>query len=66
MFILYNIYNLTMVETVCSCLFFRVESGKAGCFSPKVAKKENVRKSLRLRFNLGKSSRDPVSADTHV
>ncbi|XP_014029878.2 rho GTPase-activating protein 11A isoform X2 [Salmo salar] len=37
----------------------RVESGKAGCFSPKVAKKENVRKSLRLRFNLGKSSRDP-------
>ncbi|KAM9432887.1 rho GTPase-activating protein 11A-like isoform 1-T1 [Salvelinus alpinus] len=37
----------------------RVESGKAGCFSPKVAKKENVRKSLRLRFSLGKSSRDP-------
>uniref|UniRef100_A0A8C8LP42 Rho-GAP domain-containing protein n=1 Tax=Oncorhynchus tshawytscha TaxID=74940 RepID=A0A8C8LP42_ONCTS len=37
----------------------RVESGKAGCFSPKVTKKENVRKSLRLRFSLGKSSRDP-------
>uniref|UniRef100_A0A4W5NCB3 Rho GTPase activating protein 11A n=1 Tax=Hucho hucho TaxID=62062 RepID=A0A4W5NCB3_9TELE len=37
----------------------RVESGKAGCLSPKVAKKENVRKSLRLRFSLGKSSRDP-------
>ncbi|KAJ8399098.1 hypothetical protein AAFF_G00414770 [Aldrovandia affinis] len=37
----------------------RVESGKAGCFSPKVTKKEAVRKSLRLRFSLGKSSRDP-------
>uniref|UniRef100_A0A4W5MZZ0 Rho GTPase activating protein 11A n=1 Tax=Hucho hucho TaxID=62062 RepID=A0A4W5MZZ0_9TELE len=43
----------------------RVESGKAGCFSPKVTKKENVCKSLRLRFSLGKSSRDPVSSDTH-
>ncbi|XP_064182618.1 rho GTPase-activating protein 11A [Anguilla rostrata] len=37
----------------------RVESGKAGCFSPKVTKKEAVRKSLRLRFSLGKSSREP-------
>ncbi|KAG9336523.1 hypothetical protein JZ751_002870 [Albula glossodonta] len=37
----------------------RVESGKAGCFSPKVTKKEAVRKSLRLRFSLGKNSRDP-------
>ncbi|KAG7466324.1 hypothetical protein MATL_G00163890 [Megalops atlanticus] len=37
----------------------RVESGKTGCFSPKVTKKEAVRKSLRLRFSLGKSSRDP-------
>lgn len=36
----------------------RVESGKAGCFSPRTAKKEPVRKSLRLRFSLGKSSRD--------
>ncbi|KAM6961282.1 rho GTPase-activating protein 11A [Aplochiton taeniatus] len=36
----------------------RVESGKAGCFSPKVTKKEAVRKSLRLRFSLGKSSRE--------
>ncbi|XP_059411487.1 rho GTPase-activating protein 11A-like isoform X2 [Carassius carassius] len=36
----------------------RVESGKAGCFSPRVAKKEPVRKSLRLRFSLGKSSRE--------
>ncbi|KAF4101820.1 hypothetical protein G5714_016620 [Onychostoma macrolepis] len=36
----------------------RAESGKAGCFSPRVAKKEPVRKSLRLRFSLGKSSRE--------
>ncbi|MBN3326222.1 RHGBA protein, partial [Atractosteus spatula] len=36
----------------------RVESGKAGCFSPRVCRKEVVRKSLRLRFSLGKSSRD--------
>ncbi|XP_061112184.1 rho GTPase-activating protein 11A isoform X1 [Conger conger] len=37
----------------------RIESGKAGCFSPKVSKKEAARKSLRLRFSLGKSTRDP-------
>ncbi|XP_026775713.3 rho GTPase-activating protein 11A isoform X1 [Pangasianodon hypophthalmus] len=37
----------------------RVESGKAGCFSPRVAKKETTRKSLRLRFSLvGKTTRD--------
>ncbi|KAK1160487.1 rho GTPase-activating protein 11A-like [Acipenser oxyrinchus oxyrinchus] len=36
----------------------RVESGKAGCFSPRVNRKEVVRKSLRLRLSLGKSSRD--------
>ncbi|TRY83573.1 hypothetical protein DNTS_016278 [Danionella cerebrum] len=36
----------------------RVESGKAGCFSPRVSKKEPVRKSLRLRFSLGKSNRE--------
>ncbi|XP_023286746.1 rho GTPase-activating protein 11A isoform X1 [Seriola lalandi dorsalis] len=39
----------------------RVESGKAGCFSPKVGKKEAPRKSLRLRFSLGKSSKDAGS-----
>ncbi|KAF3701325.1 Rho GTPase-activating protein 11A Rho-type GTPase-activating protein 11A [Channa argus] len=39
----------------------RVESGKAGCFSPKVSKKEAPRKSLRLRFSLGKSSKDTGS-----
>ncbi|XP_076983496.1 rho GTPase-activating protein 11A isoform X2 [Tamandua tetradactyla] len=36
----------------------RVESGKAGCFSPKISRKEKVRRSLRLKFSLGKSSRD--------
>ncbi|KAI3367817.1 hypothetical protein L3Q82_026650 [Scortum barcoo] len=39
----------------------RVESGRAGCFSPKVGKKEAPRKSLRLRFSLGKSSKDTGS-----
>nr|XP_046269329.1 rho GTPase-activating protein 11A isoform X2 [Scatophagus argus] len=39
----------------------RVESGRAGCFSPKVCKKEAPRKSLRLRFSLGKSSKDAGS-----
>ncbi|XP_037550614.1 rho GTPase-activating protein 11A [Nematolebias whitei] len=39
----------------------RVESGKAGCFSPKVGKKEDPRKSLRKRFSLGKSSKDAGS-----
>uniref|UniRef100_A0A665VKK8 Rho GTPase activating protein 11A n=1 Tax=Echeneis naucrates TaxID=173247 RepID=A0A665VKK8_ECHNA len=39
----------------------RVESGRAGCFSPKVGKKEAARKALRLRFSLGKSSKDSVS-----
>uniref|UniRef100_A0A4W4HDA0 Rho-GAP domain-containing protein n=1 Tax=Electrophorus electricus TaxID=8005 RepID=A0A4W4HDA0_ELEEL len=39
----------------------RVESGKAGCFSPRVTKKEATRKSLRLRFSLGKTNRDCVS-----
>uniref|UniRef100_A0A665VK66 Rho GTPase activating protein 11A n=1 Tax=Echeneis naucrates TaxID=173247 RepID=A0A665VK66_ECHNA len=38
----------------------RVESGRAGCFSPKVGKKEAARKALRLRFSLGKSSKDSV------
>ncbi|XP_065131150.1 rho GTPase-activating protein 11A isoform X2 [Paramisgurnus dabryanus] len=38
----------------------RVESGKTGCFSPRCAKKEPTRKSLRQRFSLGKSSREPT------
>ncbi|KAM9777273.1 rho GTPase-activating protein 11A [Neosynchiropus ocellatus] len=39
----------------------RVESGRTGCFSPKAGKKEAPRKSLRLRFSLGKSHKDPGS-----
>ncbi|KAM8921239.1 rho GTPase-activating protein 11A [Pelodytes ibericus] len=39
----------------------RVESGKTGCFSPRISRKEMVRRSLRLRFSLGKSSKDVVS-----
>uniref|UniRef100_A0A3P9K4R8 Rho GTPase activating protein 11A n=1 Tax=Oryzias latipes TaxID=8090 RepID=A0A3P9K4R8_ORYLA len=39
----------------------RVESGRSGCFSPKVSKKEAPRKSMRLRFSLGKSSKDSGS-----
>lgn len=39
----------------------RAESGKAGCFSPKVTKKEAPLKSLRLRFSLGKSNKDAGS-----
>ncbi|XP_076833995.1 rho GTPase-activating protein 11A isoform X2 [Brachyhypopomus gauderio] len=45
----------------------RVESGKAGCFSPRVTKKEATRKSLRLRFSLGKMNRDcPVPKASEV
>lgn len=36
----------------------RVESGRTGCFSPKISRKEKVRRSLRLKFSLGKSSKD--------
>ncbi|XP_043929945.1 rho GTPase-activating protein 11A-like isoform X2 [Protopterus annectens] len=36
----------------------RVESGKTGCFSPKINRKELVRKSLRLRFSIGKTGRE--------
>ncbi|NWU96587.1 RHGBA protein, partial [Upupa epops] len=38
---------------------YRVESGKTGCFSPKISRKEMVRRSLRLKFGLGKSNREP-------
>ncbi|XP_065610097.1 rho GTPase-activating protein 11A isoform X2 [Cyrtonyx montezumae] len=37
---------------------YRAESGRTGCFSPKISRKEMVRRSLRLKFGLGKSSRD--------
>ncbi|KAG8449580.1 hypothetical protein GDO86_016288 [Hymenochirus boettgeri] len=36
----------------------RVESGKTGCFSPKISRTEMVRRSLRLRFSLSKSSKE--------
>ncbi|XP_038585092.1 rho GTPase-activating protein 11A isoform X1 [Micropterus salmoides] len=39
----------------------RVESGSAGCFSPKASKKEAPHKYLRLRFSMGKSSKDAGS-----
>lgn len=39
----------------------RVESGRTGCFSPKVSKKDAPRKSLRMRFSLGKSSKEAGS-----
>ncbi|NXE34657.1 RHGBA protein, partial [Ptilorrhoa leucosticta] len=37
---------------------YRAESGKTGCFSPKMSRKEMVRRSLRLKFGLGKSNRE--------
>ncbi|NWU70664.1 RHGBA protein, partial [Pterocles burchelli] len=37
---------------------YRAESGKTGCFSPKITRKEMVRRSLRLKFGLGKSNRE--------
>ncbi|EOB08503.1 Rho GTPase-activating protein 11A, partial [Anas platyrhynchos] len=37
---------------------YRAEPGKTGCFSPKISRKEMVRRSLRLKFGLGKSNRD--------
>ncbi|XP_037994224.1 rho GTPase-activating protein 11A-like isoform X2 [Motacilla alba alba] len=37
---------------------YRAESGKMGCFSPKISRKEMVRRSLRLKFGLGKSNRE--------
>ncbi|XP_034530565.1 rho GTPase-activating protein 11A [Notolabrus celidotus] len=39
----------------------RVESGRTGCFSPKVDKKEAPLKSLRMRFSLGKSNKEAGS-----
>ncbi|KAM4541155.1 rho GTPase-activating protein 11A isoform 2-T2 [Fundulus diaphanus] len=42
-------------------LLNRIESGRAGCFSPKVSRKEAPLKSLRQRFSLGKSNKDAGS-----
>ncbi|XP_048340244.1 rho GTPase-activating protein 11A isoform X1 [Sphaerodactylus townsendi] len=44
----------------------RVESGKTGCFSPKISRKEIVRRSLRLKFSLGKNSRETTAAQHTV
>uniref|UniRef100_H3AFX1 Rho GTPase activating protein 11A n=1 Tax=Latimeria chalumnae TaxID=7897 RepID=H3AFX1_LATCH len=38
----------------------RVDSGKAGCFSPSINRKGAARKSLRLRLSLGRSNKDPT------
>lgn len=60
--ILFNVYVVTFYPANhFTCILFRVESGRAGCFSPKVNKKDIPRKSLRSRFSLGKSSKDAVS-----
>ncbi|XP_038262303.1 rho GTPase-activating protein 11A isoform X2 [Dermochelys coriacea] len=45
-------------KRIASKKMYRVESGKTGCFSPKISRKEMVRRSLRLKFSLGKSSKD--------
>lgn len=54
-----------MLQTDISNSLLRVESGKAGCFSPKISRKEKVRRSLRVKFGLGKSSKDVVSIFHH-
>ncbi|XP_062973817.1 rho GTPase-activating protein 11A isoform X2 [Elgaria multicarinata webbii] len=41
----------------------RVESGKTGCFSPKISRKEMVRRSLRLKFILGRSSKENTAME---
>lgn len=60
--------GLCMLQTDISNSLLRVESGKAGCFSPKISRKEKVRRekvSLRVKFGLGKSSKDVVSIFHH-
>ncbi|ERE72075.1 rho GTPase-activating protein 11A [Cricetulus griseus] len=47
--------GLRRSKRIASKKVYRVESGKAGCFSPKVSRKEKVRRSLRLKFSLGKN-----------
>lgn len=53
--------NTQCYALLLSFLDFRVESGKTGCFSPKISRKEIVRRSLRLKFSLGKSSREVLN-----
>uniref|UniRef100_A0A8C4VTT2 Neuroendocrine protein 7B2 n=1 Tax=Gopherus evgoodei TaxID=1825980 RepID=A0A8C4VTT2_9SAUR len=50
-------------KRIASKKIYRVESGKTGCFSPKISRKEMVRRSLRLKFSLGKSSKDIVRSE---
>lgn len=38
-----------------------MELGKVGCFFFKISRKEKVRRFFRLKFSLGKSSKDVVS-----
>lgn len=45
-------------KRIASKKVYRVDSGKTGCFSPKISRKEMVRRSLRLKFSLGKSNKD--------
>ncbi|XP_028622751.1 rho GTPase-activating protein 11A [Grammomys surdaster] len=47
--------DLRRSERIANKKVYRVESGKAGCFSPKVSRKEKTRRSLRLKFSLGKN-----------
>lgn len=47
--------DLRRSKRIASKKVYRVESGKAGCFSPKVTRKEKVRRSLRLKFSLRKN-----------
>ncbi|NP_852081.2 rho GTPase-activating protein 11A [Mus musculus] len=47
--------ELRRSKRIASKKVYRVESGKAGCFSPKVSRKEKTRRSLRLKFSLGKN-----------
>lgn len=47
--------DLRRSKRIASKKVYRVESGRAGCFSPKVSRKEKVRRSLRLKFSLGKN-----------
>ncbi|XP_052039138.1 rho GTPase-activating protein 11A [Apodemus sylvaticus] len=47
--------DLRRSKRIASKKVYRVESGKAGCFSPKVSRKEKTRRSLRLKFSLGKN-----------
>ncbi|XP_061467477.1 rho GTPase-activating protein 11A isoform X2 [Rhineura floridana] len=50
-------------KRIASKKIHRAESGKMGCFSPKISRKEMVRRSLRLKFILGRSSKENTAMD---